>query len=875
MHLFKKKGSRDGESVKEMRTDSDRSEGMRIDRETSSNYDRESGPSNHVNDRESARKYNRETAARNPVGSSRYNMSPPIIKQSAASPTGSLGEPPKVRLPQSEYFRTPSPGSYTEPLVLPKINTKISLSSEVSSFYDSSPNSPPTPTNLLGAGAAQKPDDVQISGNLSGNFSPANLATLSKTPENMSPMRKTTSMVSSTSRRALSDKVKTTPSSYVRHSRIYSQDFEDSHRTIGNSPIAPEMIPIVNLINAQKLRTYKAGNFQVPGVMANDERIWLEVDAKLSGYELAIWRPSDDEYSAGNDEFKPKYINMIDSNIEVVDGGKSLQLKISQDYQNSNSMLIKFNTPDDFKSWLAAMHLTKYEYISLNEAFTASILSCKGTKLSDIHILLSSKKRFPKYEWCNLRLPQISSKWLKVYLAIIPGDSKRLGRIEMYLSDKISKKNLILYIASISNVFNVFPEHSNMIDFNSIMKLNGDIFVNKNFEYLFSHLAEQTHHRSLSFKSITRNDSSNSLSSMGSRNVSAISTSSFFNKPEEVEASTSPKKNRQRSLSTNSAHSVDMEPKRASSFLKKNIANFVTTNYLYLMPIAHPGVTAVEIMIRNFIHIIDAFRLYGRPEGLISDKKNPSSLLFGLPSLPHYQYLSMDTCVDIVGLYFDRSMKENWNEFQWREMYSTVLSQQYLDKSYRGMGDITQLYDTLDIDFDEISSPTIALPTDYATRNFTDYSNTNSNDYSNRNSDDYSNEFSKTAHKSRIISPNEYSRTTRTPPVPTGEYDNFSTYVASPTQSEHNYGRISSGEHLLGDPIELAAKNQNYYSDAAPAQNNPNLRLDRQDLVNFRQENTMQDRSLEPIIDLPTPIDESHPYKNMINLSLNDTTVRS
>ena len=46
------------------------------------------------------------------------------------------------------------------------------------------------------------------------------------------------------------------------------------------------------------------------------------------------------------------------------------------------------------------------------------------------------------------------------------------------------------------------------------------------------------------------------------------------------------------------------------------------------MPSLHPGVTAVETMIRNFIPIVDAFKLYGRPKRLISDKSDTASMLF-------------------------------------------------------------------------------------------------------------------------------------------------------------------------------------------------------------------------------------------------------
>ena len=59
-------------------------------------------------------------------------------------------------------------------------------------------------------------------------------------------------------------------------------------------------------------------------------------------------------------------------------------------------------------------------------------------------------------------------------------DKGHVGRIEFYPSDKnCRKKNLIAYISDLAGVFNVYPEQSSMIDFNSIMRAAGEIYVNK------------------------------------------------------------------------------------------------------------------------------------------------------------------------------------------------------------------------------------------------------------------------------------------------------------------------------------------------------------------------------------------------------------
>ncbi|CAK9440326.1 uncharacterized protein LODBEIA_P44260 [Lodderomyces beijingensis] len=513
-------------------------------------------------------------------------------------------------------------------------------------------------------------------------------------------------------RRALSEKARKAPSSFVRRSRLLSADEDDAvslnsltgrslllQSKLESEHLLPELRPIVSLLNAQKLRTYCHGSFQIPGYMG-EERVWFEVDAKLTGDELAIWRPSTDAYVIDdNDEFKPKYINLIDARLESLG---NLQIKIFQDYSD-RAVLIKFHNTADMNKWLAAITLTKFEYAKLNEAFTAVVLSAKGSKLSDIHVLLSRKKRFPQYEWCNVRLPEVSSKWIKVYMIILPSDKHHLGRIEFYPNEKkTGKKNLIAYISDLAYIFNVYPEQSNMIDSNSIMSAAGKVYVNRSFDHLFPYedprkLIAKNHSSAMSRSgsvsgSISRSGSNNSLSSLNSgtrsRSGSVNSTNSFFNHtPSPCNTQT-----RDRSDSLN---------KTDSGFFKKHADAFVATNTMYIMPIPHPGVSAVETMIRNFIPIIDAFKLYGRPQHLISDKANPDSMLFGLPSLPHHQYLSIGEATEAFNQHYQPSM----GPFQMEDVLKDKIVSLMRSKPYRGHGNIARLYEKLDLDFEEFSSP--------------------------------------------------------------------------------------------------------------------------------------------------------------------------
>lgn len=669
----------------------------------------------------------------------------------------------------------------------------------------------PSPFPLVGSGLSstgslEKSPSPNPAGTSSRGFhAPHKISTRPRTGTGGSSIYSEASVgspVAAGNRRTLSDRVKSTPSSLVRQLRIYSNSISvadngtpnDSEPSLASprSPtpasdanslfllnkqvsenLPPELSPIVNLINAQRLRTYAIGRLSVPGQIDAGSKVWLEVEAKLTGTELAIWRPSDDPYAVVNDEFKPKYINLVDCDIEFFSAYK--EIRFIQDFTGT-SLVVRCQDSADFVHWVLAIQLSKFEHTSLNEAFTAVMLSIKGPSLSDIHILLSPKKRFPKFEWCNLRLPQISSKWLKVYVAIIPAQGKKNGRVEVYTSEKVTKKNLILYIDTASSVYNVYPEHYNMIDLNSIMKLNGEIYVNRQHEHLFVHTdpsesPKKGHSRTGSSSSLA---STKTASGRHSRSASLNSSSSFFHNAPSPGVNDSPSETKK-------------DKSRTSFFKPKNIQNFVSANYLYLMPIPHPGVTALEIMIRNFIHIIDAFRLYGRPDHLISDKTDQASMLFGLPSLPHYEYISTGEAIVIGSKNIRLAEQSLWNEFAWRSAIKAHLSSlQASESKYAGSGSILDLYRDLEVgtaeinDLETVSSPRIAMP----------------------------------QFPAQDASPN-----------PQFDLDSLSDEPVT-------------GDSVLGEPLDFSSQH-----------------------FQFHQSNQ---RGLDPITDMPTPIDEIHPYLNLV-----------
>lgn len=594
-----------------------------------------------------------------------------------------------------------------------------------------------------------------------------------------------TAPASPSSRRLVSEQ-KYLSAGFVRHSRVLSGSSTTAsaaenfvlplqslrHRLHAISADLPqELLPVVNLINAQRLRQYAAG----PLLMQGPHNTWVAADAVLAGTELSLFA----EGAA-----KPKYMNVQDCSVLTSLAPAKYDITILQDFDNALYNL-RFSDPRDMYMWLGALQLAKFEHTSLNEAFTAVILSLKGPELSDIYTLLAHKKRFPRFEWCNLRLPQVSLKWLRVYMAIMPGEGKKKGRVEVYTSDKINKKTLVLYVNDADAVYNVYPENHHMIDFNLIMKLEGQVFVNKNFEQLFTH-----EHAALS-KAMSREHSLASLSSFvppnsnRSRSASVNSSASFFvNAP---------------SPSMEVPSAVGSPPRSTSHFFKKQSAShFVTTNYLYLMPVPHPGVKAIEIMIRNFIHIVDAFKLYGRPNQLSSDKRDSVSMLFGLPSLPHYGYLSTEDAYTVVEANFDTARLNMWDELQWRNCFKQYLSCKQQDGPFKGVENISELYDSVD---SPSSAPSMQLP------------------------DVYSAQIALPHYESGSKSP------LKSPGQGYGE-----------TFGDVNDSRLENDGPFLGRPLEFQP---NRLSDPRALQMPLNY---------LTQDEVL--RSLEPIVDLPTPLDD-------------------
>ncbi|GME77990.1 unnamed protein product [Ambrosiozyma monospora] len=96
-------------------------------------------------------------------------------------------------------------------------------------------------------------------------------------------------------------------------------------------------------------------------------------------------------------------------------------------------------------------------------------------------------------------------------------------------------------------------------------------------------------------------------------------------------------------------------------------------------------------MIRLAIPIMNSFSLYGRPERFISSREDRESLLFGLPQLPHTQYLDNEISYQLVSLNIENSLQEQWKNWEWFQVFKEMVHFK-LAKGWQGAGSLVDAF---------------------------------------------------------------------------------------------------------------------------------------------------------------------------------------
>lgn len=213
-----------------------------------------------------------------------------------------------------------------------------------------------------------------------------------------------------------------------------------------NKELSPELAPIVTLLTAQSHRRYHKGVILLLHDLKNDgtpaDRIWKEYYAVILGSQLALWDANKLATSTTNNSdwkdsvLKPKYINFTDATLRPIDSNDSIistdKLEKLAHLENvlvisttlKNRYFLKFSDLQSYHEWIAAIRLSLYENVSLQEAYTGAFLSSRGSKLGDIKNIMAPDNKFTYSEWVSVRFGA-GMPWKRCYAVISQSTTKR------------------------------------------------------------------------------------------------------------------------------------------------------------------------------------------------------------------------------------------------------------------------------------------------------------------------------------------------------------------------------------------------------------------------------------------------------------------
>lgn len=270
--------------------------------------------------------------------------------------------------------------------------------------------------------------------------------------------------------------------------------------TSATGTVSPELVPIVTLLSAHAHRRYHEGVFLILQDLKGDgtpaARKWQEVYGVLIGTQLALWDAKElAQCESGMDKLrlkdvasKPQYINFTDATLRTLNGSDAVVMESKKRLQNAlvvsttlkNRYFLQFSDKESFNHWHAAIRLSLFECISLQEAYTGAFLSSRGAKLGDIKIILSDSK-FNYEDWVSVRFGA-GMPWKRCFAVISQATSKKnpYGKISFFENDKKTKKaNVMATVVSSEALYAVYPSSPMLIDTSTIIKLDGSIVFNK------------------------------------------------------------------------------------------------------------------------------------------------------------------------------------------------------------------------------------------------------------------------------------------------------------------------------------------------------------------------------------------------------------
>jgi CCR4-NOT transcriptional complex subunit CAF120 len=175
--------------------------------------------------------------------------------------------------------------------------------------------------------------------------------------------------------------------------------------------------------------------------------------------------------------------------------GSQLQNVLSISTAASNRYLLHFNSLNSLTQWTAGIRLAMYEYATLQEAYTGSLVAGKGKTLNNIRQILERNK-FKHEDWARVRFGA-GTPWRRCWFVVSPPDEKEWekaqkmakkskyakapvlkGDIKFYESRKINKRTRP--IATITNAYSayaIYPQSKPLIDQSTLVKIEGRITI--------------------------------------------------------------------------------------------------------------------------------------------------------------------------------------------------------------------------------------------------------------------------------------------------------------------------------------------------------------------------------------------------------------
>ncbi|KAL8808671.1 MAG: hypothetical protein Q9200_004144 [Gallowayella weberi] len=350
--------------------------------------------------------------------------------------------------------------------------------------------------------------------------SPKTQSPQSSSPVNPSPQAQEVQSASSPSHTAGPATDSPTPRQRARAATASSsrpmsmvQAYQPPLMEIGHDVI-PELQPVFSFLNSHSNKLYQEGYFLKLNDLdshgrPNTDRSWTECFAQLVGTVLSLWDAAELDTAGQDGEVAPRFINLADASIKMIQtlptrsqDTEPLQNVLSISTAGKNRYLFHFNSLHSLTQWTAGIRLAMFEHVTLQEAYTGSLIAGKGKLLNNIKIIME-RIRFRHEDWARVRFGA-GTPWRRCWCIISPPDEKEVqqhqkalkkksaydraipilkGNVKFYDTKKITKKTRpIATINDAYSAYAIYPQSKPLIDQSTLVKVEGSITIHSSPE---------------------------------------------------------------------------------------------------------------------------------------------------------------------------------------------------------------------------------------------------------------------------------------------------------------------------------------------------------------------------------------------------------